>query len=330
MAIIKLRSPRYEVKLTPATAVSAKLQLTIDSTLRYTIIKECTAGSNVEFEISELCRDYLTVTAASDGFDHDDNQITISRVITFYDGANATGNVVTGGDTVAHTGIDGYGTFLDGVNPTISSSQVFLVTPDYSTSPDSYKVYAPSGTTGSFPYLDTNGDVQYNEFDGSETSTTLRSQTITIERFDCSRFTPTKILFLNKWGAIQELYFKTKKVESLNTQKEQFQRNLMSFATNNTASYDDTKHNIKIFNKNGKQSYTLSSGYYPEWTNAWFEELLLSEYVWLYRETDTVPYEIVPLNITSSTFTKKTQLNDRLIEYTINFEEAFDTINNIR
>ena len=33
MAIIKLRSPRYEVLLTPATAVSAKLELTIGGTL---------------------------------------------------------------------------------------------------------------------------------------------------------------------------------------------------------------------------------------------------------------------------------------------------------
>lgn len=330
MAIIKLRSPRYEVKLTPSGAVSAKLELTIGSTLRYTIVKECTAGSNVVFEISELSRDYLDVTAASDGLSHDDNSISISRVITFYDGANASGNVVTGGDTVAHTGVDGYGTFKDGVNPTISASQVFLVTPDYSTSPDTYKVYAPIGSDGSFPYLDTNGDVQYNEFDSTETSTTLRSQTISIERFDCSKYSPSKILFLNKFGAIQELWFQTKKVETMNTTQEKYQRNIMNFATANTASYDSDVHTNTVYEKQGKQNLTLSSGYYPEWTNAWFEELLLSEYVWLYREPNTVPYEIVPLNIVSSSLTKKTQLNDRLIEYTIDFEEAFDYINNVR
>jgi hypothetical protein len=330
MAIIKLRSPRYETINTPTGAVSAKLELTIDSTLRYTIIKSCTAGEDVVFEISELCRDYLTVTANADGVDHDDNDISISRVITFYSLANGNGSVVAGGNTVTHTGVDGYGNFLDGVNPTIATSEVFLLSPDYSASPDNYKVYAPVNVDGSFPYLDAGGNIQYHLFNNTDTSVTIRSQTITIERLDCSKYSPSKILFLNKFGTIQELWFQTKIVESIDTQKEQFQRDLMDFSTANTPTYSDEKHNIKIFNKNGKQRYTISSGYYPEWTNNWFEELLLSEYVWLYRETDTVPNEIVPLNITTSSFTKKTQLNDRLIEYTIEFEEAFDYINNIR
>jgi hypothetical protein len=330
MAIIKLRSPRYETINTPTGAVSAKLELTIDSTLRYTIIKSCTAGEDVVFEISELCRDYLTVTANADGVDHDDNDISISRVITFYSLANGNGSVVAGGNTVTHTGVDGYGNFLDGVNPTIATSEVFLLSPDYSASPDDYKVYAPVNVDGSFPYLDAGGNIQYHLFNNTDTSVTIRSQTITIERLDCSKYSPSKILFLNKFGTIQELWFQTKIVESIDTQKEQFQRDLMDFSTANTPTYSDEKHNIKIFKKNGKQRYTISSGYYPEWTNNWFEELLLSEYVWLYRETDTVPNEIVPLNITTSSFTKKTQLNDRLIEYTIEFEEAFDYINNIR
>lgn len=330
MAIIKLRSPRYETINTPSGAVSAKLELTIESTLRYTIIKSCTAGEDVVFEISELCRDYLTVTANSDGVDHDDNDISISRVITFYSLANGNGSVVAGGNTVTHTGVDGYGNFLDGVNPTIATSEVFLLSPDYSASPDDYKVYAPVNVDGSFPYLDAGGNIQYHLFNNTDTSVTIRSQTITIERLDCSKYSPSKILFLNKFGTIQELWFQTKIVESIDTQKEQFQRDLMDFSTANTPTYSDEKHNIKIFKKNGKQRYTISSGYYPEWTNNWFEELLLSEYVWLYRETDTVPNEIVPLNITTSSFTKKTQLNDRLIEYTIEFEEAVDHINNIR
>ena len=237
MAIIKLRSPRYEVLLTPSGAVSAKLALSVGGTLRYEIVKECTAGSNVEFEIAELVRDYLTITANND-YGQPDNSVDISRVITFYDGANASGSVVSGGNTVTHLGVDGYGTFKDGVNPTIQSSQVFLVSPDYSTNPDTYKIYAPIGEEGGFLYLDTNGDVQPQEFDSSEASVTIRSQTITIERLDCTKYDATKVLFLNKWGAIQELWFRTKKVESISTKKSQFQRNLMSFATNNTASSD--------------------------------------------------------------------------------------------
>ncbi len=329
MAIIKLRSPRYEVLLTPSGAVSAKLALSVGGTLRYEIVKECTADSNVEFEIAELVRDYLTITANND-YSQPSNQISISRVITFYDGANASGSVVSGGNTVTHTGLDGYGTFKDGVNPEIASSQVYLFTPDYSTNPDTYKIYAPIGEEGAFPYLDTNGDVQSNEFDSAETTFTVRSKTLTIERLDCTKYDATKVLFLNKWGAIQELWFRTKKVESISTKKSQFQRNLMSFATNNTASYDDDAHSIETFNKNGKLVYKLSSGYYPEWTNAWFEELLLSEYVWIYQKNYALSQKIFPVNVKTSSMTKKTSLNDKLIEYTIEFEQANDYINNIR
>jgi hypothetical protein len=328
MAIIKLRSPRYEVLLTPATAVSAKLELTIGGTLRYTIIKDCTAGSNVEFEISELCRDYLDISVDND-FSHSGNTIAISRAIKFYPQANAEGTQVGTTDTVTHTGIDGYGIFTDGVNPVINSSQVYLFSPNYSGT-DTYKVYAPSGFEGSFPYLDTNGDVQYYEFDASETTVTIRSQAMTIERLDCSRFTPIKVLFLNKWGTIQELWFQNKRVDTLNTKQEEYQRSIVTFGTNNTATLDTKQHSVKTLNKQGKGNIKLSSGYYPEFTNEWFEELLLSEYVWVRKPTYSGTMKNVPMKVVTSTFTRKTQLNDRLIEYTIDFQEAFDYINNIR
>ena len=328
MSIIKLRSPRFEVLLTPSGAVSAKLELSIGGTLRYTIIKSCTAGSNVEFEISELCRDYLDVAVAADD-DHPANTIAISRAVKFYPQANAQATQVGSTDTVAHTGIDGYGIFTDGVNPTIHSSQVFLLSPNY-VGTDSYKVYAPVGYEGSFPYLDTNADVKYNAFDSSETSVTLRSQTITIERLECSKYTPIKVLFLNKWGAMQELWFQTKLVDTLNTTQETYEKNLVTFATNNTATLDIKQHNKKTYNKQGKGKIRLSSGYYPEFTNEWFEELMLSEYVWIRRNNYAQAEKTIPVKLVTSSFTKKTQLNDRLIEYTMDFEEAFDYINNVR
>ena len=328
MSIIKLRSPRYEVKLAPTNAVSAKLELSIGGTLRYTIIKSCTAGSNVEFEISELCRDYLDITVATDD-SHPANTIAISRSIKFYPQANAGGTQIGSTDTVAHTGIDGYGIFIDGVNPEIATSQVFLVSPNY-VGTDSYKVYAPVGYEGSFPYLDTNAAVQYNDFDASETSVTLRSQTITIERLECSKYTPTKVLFLNKWGAIQELWFQNKRVDTLNTKQEEYQRSIVTFGTNNTATLDTKQHSVKTLNKQGKGNIKLSSGYYPEFTNEWFEELLLSEYVWIRRKNYAQVEKTIPVKVVTSSFTRKTQLNDKLIEYTIDFQEAFDYINNIR
>jgi hypothetical protein len=49
------------------------------------------------------------------------------------------------------------------------------------------------------------------------------------------------------------------------------------------------------------------------------------------RENKTTSaVEIIPVNVKSSSIAFKSSVNDRLIEYTIEFEEAFDYINNIR
>ena len=88
----------------------------------------------------------------------------------------------------------------------------------------------------------------------------------------------------------------------------------------------------RTFNTQAKQTHTLSSGYYPEYANAYFEELLLSEYVWYTRPEDNQPNsdETIPVIVKTSSMIYKTSLNDRLIEYTIEFEDTFDYINNIR
>ncbi len=64
----------------------------------------------------------------------------------------------------------------------------------------------------------------------------------------------------------------------------------------------------------------------PESMNPYFEELMVSEYVWLIDENDVV----YPVNLKDSSFTYKTGLNDRLINYTMNFEKSFALVNNIR
>ena len=51
----------------------------------------------------------------------------------------------------------------------------------------------------------------------------------------------------------------------------------------------------------------------------------LSEDCWIEIKNQTLP-----INVSSSSLAFKTQLNDKLINYTIDIEFAYDTINNIR
>lgn len=48
------------------------------------------------------------------------------------------------------------------------------------------------------------------------------------------------------------------------------------------------------------------------------------------KEQDDRVDETIPVIVKTSSMTFKTSLNNKLIEYTIDFEEAFDVIQNIR
>ena len=73
------------------------------------------------------------------------------------------------------------------------------------------------------------------------------------------------------------------------------------------------------------ESLTLSTGFYPEEYNEVFKQMQLSQECWIEINNQTLP-----INISDSSFNYKTHLNDKLINYTIEIEFAFDTINNIR
>ena len=339
MAIIPLRSPRFEILTAPATSVSAKLELTIDATLRYTIIKDCTAGETVTFEIAELCRDYITPDMYVNSIALSTlSTVAISRAISFWTAVNAGGSQVSTA-TATYDGFDGYTDYMDGANWEIPEGvdKAYLLTQS-GTYAGHYEVFVPENTAGWIVGLDGSEEKLTVSFLAGDTTETNRSSVCYITRVDCSKYTPTKVYFVNKFGAIQFLYFFTKEVEILNTNKETYQRNTIDTSTT-TASYFRPKfstfatypHPITTFTKNGKKNYSLSSGYYPEWANAYFEQLMLSEYVWIERTLYDPPYPTpVAVQLKTSTMSFKTHLNDKLIEYTMEFEEAFDTINNVR
>jgi len=57
--------------------------------------------------------------------------------------------------------------------------------------------------------------------------------------------------------------------------------------------------------------------------------MMLSEKVWVTNITDKGE-QVLPINVKTSNITYKTSLNDKLVEYTFDFDKSYDTINNIR
>ncbi len=329
MANILLRSPRLESVTVPSAMNSVELELTINGTLRYNIIKNGTVGTVLTFEIAELVRDYLNVTFNGT---YTAQTADISFIYRYWSLPNGGGGGYSSSATT-HKGFDGYGTFMEGINPTVSSYE-WLIEKDVIK--DGYYFYAPLGVSGVVP-VSTNSVLSYTGFDTSNPqtislATPIGNVLVNIIRVNCSRYGEgNKITFVNKYGALQDLWFFLKSVKTTTSTKETYNANTITISGGN-ATYSVNNPTKTVFNKSANQKIILSSGYYPEGANPFFEDLMLSKQIWL---TQPDPYDpsteqVVPVIINTSSFTYKTSLNDKLIEYTMEFDMAFDYINNVR
>jgi hypothetical protein len=327
MATIALRSPQYKSITAGTNTAYVLCVITIGGNIEYTLRKNAVAGDVVLFEISELCRDFINITFNGT---YTPQTLTIQTTVRAYNSSDALIN----GSTFNDIGYDGYGTFMEGDNPTIpfSNRPRWLLNTDPNTL-DVYYIYVPNNTAGSLPYIAVDASMGYLGYSAQQTSILASSNygqyLVNINRVDCTKYGDGhKITFVNKFGALQDIWFFLKSVNTTSKRQEQFQRNIVT----STGTYDVNTHTKQDFNTVANTGITLNSGYYPEWANQWFEQLLLSEQVWLTRidPFDSADTQVVPVNVRKSSMVKKTSLNDKLINYTFDFDMSFDYINNIR
>ena len=309
MANILLRSP-YFLSITTGSHLSAKLQLTVDGTLRYTLIKNATSNITV-FELASLAKDYWIQGASIL------DTVAISATWYAYDAVDGGGSQLATA-TVTHTGFYGYSLFSGGVNQDIDPDDYELTNTG-----NSQIIYLPDNTA-SFAYDMNSGTATKATISTSATSVAAASgnYTWTIERICNPKYTPVLMTFINRNGVQQEHYFFLKSVESMSAKSDNFKRNIFLYSG---ARYTTTDHQKQTFNKNGNIRYTLNTNYMIEAYNEVMEDILLSEYVWI--TYGGVTYN--PVVVTSSSLTFKTSLNDRLIQYTLELEQSNDIINNI-
>lgn len=328
MANIALRNPQFKkITIQASGTLSVVCTVSIDSTIRYTLIKNVQPSTTINFDIAELARDYLEIAYQTD---YIPQTVAIQTIITPYDALNGTGNALPLlVETYNDVGFEAYGEFTDGVNPEVPfgrSLPTLLIPINEDT--DEFTILAPNNQTGKIPYLTSS----FRGADGylaSDTSVTIQGVDCTIKRIDCTKYGDgNRIIYINKYGAQQDLWFFLKETRNLARTNEGYKANTITYpSTGATYSIQDAPN--KVFNTQAKQTHTFSSGYYPEFANQQFEELLLSEFIWWSTVKKGVGI-VIPLKVKTSSVAFKTSVNDRLIEYTIEFEEAFDYINNIR
>ena len=331
MANIALRNPQFKFIEASVTAKSVVCEVSIDGTLRYTLTKNLpviiASTQTINFDIAELARDYIEIEYQSA---YVPQTVAISTVIKSYTLINGQGTEV---DSVTYTdvGFEAYGTFDEGANPEVPfgrTKPTYLIPINEDT--DTFTIFAPYNRAGRIPNINGFDGLGVTPYTSTDTSVTENGVVCNIKRIDCTKYGDgNKIIYINKYGVQQDLWFFLKETKNLARTNEGYKSNTITYPSAAAATYDVKNAPNKVFNTQGKQTHTLSSGYYPEFANQQFEELLLSEYVWLstFRKGSGV---IIPVKVKTSSVAFKTSVNDRLIEYTIEFEEAFDYINNIR
>ena len=150
-------------------------------------------------------------------------------------------------------------------------------------------------------------------------------ETIKVNVLEECKYEPKKVTFINKFGALQDMYFFKKAVEKMTVKKESYKANIL----NANKTYSISSHTNRDFNITAKESITLSSGFLSEEYNEVFKQMMLSEKVWITNIIETGE-QVLPINVKTSNITYKTSLNDRLVDYTFDFEYSFNVINDIR
>jgi hypothetical protein len=161
---------------------------------------------------------------------------------------------------------------------------------------------------------------------GYDTDAGSAAHIIKVRNLDCSIYDPIRVTFVNKYGALQDLWFDKKSVNSIEVQSNDYKASVMDFSSSPT--YDTSAHQNRVLDLVGKESITLNTGYIDESFNEVFRQLMLSEQVWMTRLTDTE--EVLPLRPRTQSLQFKTRTNDKLVNYTVEFDFAFDKINTIR
>lgn len=300
MANIGVRSPYFIYYQETSTvggvgAAYATMVINIGANQPYSITKY--TGTSFLLDIAELIRDFVNpyylgqISAAGSG------KVTFSYSVQFY---TEDGTSVGAAKTNTHTALDGYNYFHEG-NFIDSNESGFLV--ENSTVLLSGPViWYPQDTAGGFLYISSTGTLTSQLFGAEDTQVTMFADTpqetiIYIRRLPCTKYESNKLVFINKYGVLQELWFTAKSTESITVAGDRYKSGFISA----NGAINRFRHQKVDYNRNGQIRHTLNTTHICEGVTRYIEELLLSEQVWLdIPETYNTPSGTSVFNVTNS------------------------------
>ena len=351
--IIYSRSP-YFVTVNESAQVGSKIELRLwngsgsaptDAT--YTFSKAIASSTQTEnvYNISPFVKEYIDNVApiyATGDTDSDTMWVNV-QVKRFKETSVGSYTLI---DTTIYLGTNGYTSFADGYNYT-NASNTFMLLADsskkikYDLTKDipyvNVLINPAEADTIKAVYKDLRGRNQVNDFYTvtkgmlkiplSTTSVKYNKgntmdlvynddvlYTFNVEPICEPKYSPVICSYINRFGGWQFLTFFKTRIDNINVKGSNY--NLIQ----DSIDYNTSKGQSKSFNINGKQSVKLSSGFVPENYSDLIQDLLLSE---------TVLLDGLPVEVKTQSTTLKTSLQDRNINYEIEFDYAFNLINNV-
>jgi len=129
-----------------------------------------------------------------------------------------------------------------------------------------------------------------------------------------NKYTPVVCSFINRFGGWEFLTFFKAQTNTIDVSNTSFDLNPSN------VNYDVFKGKTKNFNTNGNQTVKLNTGWIDEIHNETIQDLMLSE---------TILLDNKPASIATKQTILKTDLNEKNINYTLDFSYNFDLINNV-
>jgi len=126
-------------------------------------------------------------------------------------------------------------------------------------------------------------------------------------------------IFKNKYGYWQKIPFNKLSKSNLDVDSSDYNPFI-----SDSGNYNLNQHTKRSYLTNGVEKIMVNTDFLPEEYNLLFKELMLSEQIYLEQGAT-----ILPVNLNKKSFAYKTKLNDKLIQYSMDFEYSFKTINNI-
>lgn len=336
---IYVRSPRI-IELTGTANQDTSVELfiwndpaSIPSTATKTLNKPIPSNftTSVQYDISPYCREYIEHTSYTEI-----TSLTAAPVTEYCYCTVKTYIDAVLQDTFTYICFDGYGYYEDGYNPTLITSFLTEGTYYVEKGVNSGGIYYHNDLTvpwgarytglqsggvttvtltheiGYFPYIHSNYAGEGNLIEVFKDNV-LHATYYFIEQEEC-KYDTYKCDFVNRFGNWQRIVFFKASVDDFEVTNTEF--NAMS----EDVDYTTTEARKQVFNVNGKQKITVNTGFVGENYKNAIKELMLSETILLNDKP-------VVLNTKQTKLQKN--INDRNINYQMQFEYAYDTINYI-